>query len=68
MLLEVKKEKSSKTCEWLQNKKSYLMAESSSFWTLFPVGKKALIFAIIGGTAAGNTLTRFVLACICGDY
>ena len=30
--------------------------------------EKALIFAIIGGIAAGNTLTRFVLARICGDY
>ena len=30
--------------------------------------EKALIFAIIGGIAAGNTLTRFFLARICGDY
>lgn len=75
LLLVVRiKEESSKTGESLRKKyilfTRRIVITFNIFLRVFTISylEKALIFAIIGGIAAGNTLTRFVLARVCGDY
>lgn len=75
LLLVVRiKEESSKTGESLRKKyilfTRRIVITFNIFLRVFTISylEKALIIAIIGGIAAANTLTRFVLARICGDY